>query len=90
MEFDVKMEDFRHKARLMAGGHMIKAPATIIYASIVSRERCRIALIISTINNLEVKLGNVFAYVQTPVTEMVWTTLGPESGKDARKTAVIV
>ena len=30
------------------------------------------------------------AYVQAPVTEKVWTTLGPEFGKDARKSAVIV
>ena len=30
------------------------------------------------------------AYVQASVTEKVWTTLGPEFGKDAKKTAVIV
>ncbi len=32
MIFDIKMEDFRRKARLVAGGHMTKAPATITYA----------------------------------------------------------
>ena len=70
---------------------MTKAPATIMYASIVSRETVRIALMIATLNDLEVKLGNILnAYVQAPVTEKVWTTLGPEFGKDARKTAVIV
>ena len=36
MVFDVKMEDFRKKVRLMAGGHMIEAPATNTYASVVS------------------------------------------------------
>ena len=30
------------------------------------------------------------AGVEAPVTEKVWTTLGPEFGKDARKTAMIV
>ena len=30
------------------------------------------------------------AYVQAPATEKVWTFLGHEFGKDARKTAVIV
>ena len=30
------------------------------------------------------------AYVQVHVTEKVWTTLGPEFGKDARQTAVFV
>ena len=33
MIFDVKMEDFRQKASLVAGGHLNKAPATITYAS---------------------------------------------------------
>ena len=62
-----------------------KAPTTIMYASIVSREPVRIALMIAALNNLEVKLGNILnAYVQAPVTEKVWTTLGPEFGKDAR------
>ena len=46
---------------------------------------------IAALNDLEVKSGNIFnAYVQAPVTEKVWTTLGPEFGKDARKTAVNV
>ena len=36
MIFDVKMENFRWKARLVAGGHMTKAPAAVIHASIVS------------------------------------------------------
>ena len=69
MVFDVKMEDFRYKARLVAGGHMTKVPATIMYASIVSRETVRIALMITALNDLEFKLGDILnAYVQTPVT----------------------
>ena len=38
MIFDIKMEDFRRKARLVAGGHMTDAPLTITHASVVSRE----------------------------------------------------
>jgi len=38
MIFDVKMEDFQRKARLVAGGHRTEAPATITFASVVSRE----------------------------------------------------
>ena len=91
MVFDIKMEDFRCKARLVARGHMTKALASIMYASIVLRETIRIALMIATLNDLEVKLGKILnAYVQAPVTEKVWTILGPEFGKDAGKTAVIV
>jgi hypothetical protein len=49
--FDVEMEDFRQKARLVAGGHRIKAPATITYASVVSSETVRLALPIASLNN---------------------------------------
>ena len=34
--FDVKMEDFRRKARFVAGVHMTDTPATLTYASVVS------------------------------------------------------
>ena len=59
MVFDIKMEDFRRKARLVAGGHKTDAPATITYASVVSRETVRVALTIAALNDLEVKAGDV-------------------------------
>ncbi len=59
MIFDVKMEDFRRKARLAAGGHRTEAPATITYASVVSRETVHIALLMAALNDLEVKVGDV-------------------------------
>ena len=62
---------------------MTKALTTNMYASIVSRVTVRIALMIATFNDLEVKLGNNFhAYIQVLVTEKVWTTLGLEFGED--------
>ena len=91
MVLNIKMEDSIQKARLVAGGHITKAPATIKYSNIGSREIVRIALIIATLNDLEVESGDILnAYVQAPITEKAWTTLGPEFGKNARKTAVIV
>jgi hypothetical protein len=48
------MEDFRCKARLVAGGHMTKAPANITYASVVSRETVRITLLMAALNDLNV------------------------------------
>ena len=72
MIFDVKMEDFRRKARLVAGGHMTKAPAAVTYASVVSRETVRIALTIAALNELEVKVGDVMnAYITAPCTERI-------------------
>ena len=70
---------------------MTKAPTTILYASVVSQDRVWIALMIAALNDLENKLGDIInVYVQAPVMGKVWTTLGPEFGKDARKTAVIL
>ena len=69
MIFDVKMEDFRRKARFVAGGHMTKAPSAMTYASVVSRKTVRISLTIAALNALEVKFGDVMnAYIQAPVT----------------------
>ena len=82
MVFGVKMEGFRCKARLVAGGHVTKPPATVTYASIVSRETVRIALTLAALNDLEVKVGDIMnAYITAPVTEKIWTVLGPESAQ---------
>ncbi len=54
MILDIKMEDFQLKARLVAGGHMTKAPATITYASVASRETVCIALLMAALNDLNV------------------------------------
>jgi hypothetical protein len=90
MVFDVKMEDFKRKARLVASGHKTKAPATITYASVVSRETVRIALMLAALNDLQVKVGDILnAYITAPVKEKVWTMLGPEFGQDAGKSAII-
>ena len=93
MVFDIKIEDLRWKARLVAGGHKTKKLATVMYTTVVIKETVRITLMImiAALNDLEVKLGNILnAYIQTPVAEKLWTTLGPEFGKDARKTTVFV
>ncbi len=65
---------------------MTKAPATITYASVVTRESVWLALMIAALNNLQVKTGDVLnAYITAQVTERVWMTLGPEWGPDAGK-----
>ena len=59
MIFDIKMDNFRRKARLVAGGHMTTASAAVTYASFVSRETVGIALTLAALNDLEVKCGDV-------------------------------
>jgi hypothetical protein len=90
MIFDVKMEDFRHKARFVAGGHTTDTPRVMTYASVVSRESVKIALTLEALNNLDVTMGNIEnAYLTAPITEKVWTVLGPEFDEDAGKRALI-
>ena len=55
MIFYVKMEDFLRKSRLVVVVHMTDTPASIAYASVVSRESVRLALMFAALNALEVK-----------------------------------
>jgi hypothetical protein len=91
MIFDFKMEDFRRNARFVAGGHTSYTPHAMTYASVVSRESVRVALTMSALNDLDVKMDDIEnAYLTAPITEQVWTALGPEFGDDAGKRALIV
>ena len=86
MIFDVKMKDFRRKARYVAGGHTTEAPATLTYASVVSRETVRIALTLAALNDLDIKVSDIQnAYLRDPVKELIWMTLGPKWGPDEEK-----
>jgi hypothetical protein len=88
--FDVKM-DFTRKTRLVAGGHVTAPPAVLTYASVVSRESVRIALLLAALNDMSVLGADTSnAYLTAPTTEKVWTVLGPEWGSDAGKKAIIV
>jgi hypothetical protein len=91
MIFDVKMEDFRRKARFVAGGHKTYTPHAMTYVSVLSRESVRIALTLAALNDVDVKMADIEnAYLTAPVTEKVWTVLGAEFGDDAGKRALIV
>ena len=89
--FDVKMEDFRRKARLIAGEDMTDTPKCMTYSSVVGRETVQIALTIATLNNLQVKAGDVMnAYVTAPCSKDIWTILGAEFGADQGNKIIIV
>ena len=90
--FDVKMEaNFRRKARLVAGGHMVLDPAVLTYSSVVSRDTVRVALTLAALNDLQVKTSDIQnAYLAAPCEEKIWTILGPEFGEDEGKKALIV
>jgi hypothetical protein len=51
----------------------------------------RIALNLDDLNYVDVKMADIEnAYLADPITEKVWTVIGPEFGDDAGKRAIIV
>ena len=46
--------DGRHKARLVAGGHLIPDPIDSIYSGVVSIRSLRLVIFLAKLNNLEV------------------------------------
>ena len=89
--FSIEMEDFSRKACLVAGGHIVVAPKSLTFASVVSKESVRIVLTLAVLNNLEVKTSDIQnAYLTVPCSEKVHTTLGTEFGDNKGKPAVIV
>jgi hypothetical protein len=90
MIIDVKMEDFRRKARFVAHGHTTYTPHAMTYASVVWRDSVRIALTLAALNDLNVKMADIDnAYLTAPITEKILTVLVPEFGDDAGKWALI-
>jgi hypothetical protein len=91
MIFDVNIEDFRRKASIFAGGHTTDTTHGMTYASVVSRDSVGIELTLYYLNDLDVKMADIEnAYLTDPITEKVWTVLGPEFGDDAGKRALLV
>jgi hypothetical protein len=83
--FDVKMgENFRRKARFVAGGHTTEVLATLTYASVVSRDSVRIALTVAALNDLQIMACDIQnPYLTADCREKKWTRAGPEFGSEA-------
>ena len=78
--YDVK-HDGRHKARLVADGHLTDIPDNSVYSSVVSLRGLQILLFLAELNGLEVwgtDIGN--AYREALFSEKVCTRAGPEFG----------
>jgi Reverse transcriptase (RNA-dependent DNA polymerase) len=87
--FDVKM-DFCRKVRFVAGGHMTEAPASMTYASVVSRDSVRLGFLIAKLNELGLlscDIGN--AYLNALCQEKIWFQAGKECGSDEGKAMVL-
>ena len=74
--FAVK-HDGRHKARLVAGGHLTPDPIESIYSGVVSIRSLRLVIFIAKLNNLEVwgaDIGN--AYLEAKTKEKLYIVAG--------------
>ena len=70
---------------------MTHTPDTIPYSSVVTRETVCIALTMSALHDLQVKVVDVLnANVTAPSHEKIWALLGPEFGDDVAKSTIIV
>ena len=91
MVFDVKMgENFRCKARFVAGGHTTETPTLLTYSSVVSRDLVRIILLATTLNGLQVMACDIQnAYLTANCREKIWTYAGPEFGSEHGQPMII-
>ena len=78
--FDVK-HDGRHKARLVADGHLTDVPIESVYSGVVSLRGIRTLLFLSELNDCEcysTDIGN--AYLEAETKEKLYIVAGPEFG----------
>ena len=81
MIFDVKQEDLRRKARLVAGGHVVESSMWESYASVVQQRTIRILETIALNEGLSFVTGDIGnAFVQADTNEKTYTIAGKEFG----------
>ena len=91
MIFDIKLgENFRRKARYVAGGHMTETPASLTYSSVVARDSVRIAFVLAALNDLDIRACDIQnAYLTADCREKIYTIAGPEFGSERGKIMVV-
>jgi Reverse transcriptase (RNA-dependent DNA polymerase) len=78
--YDVK-HDGRHKARIIAGGHLTDPNTESVYSGVVSLRGIRLIVFLADLNGLELwgaDVGN--AYLEAKTKEKVYIVAGPEFG----------
>ena len=81
MVYDVK-HDGRHKARLVADGHLTDVPTESVYSGVVSLRGLRLVTFLAELNQLELwgaDVGN--AYLEAETREKLFIVAGPEFGE---------
>ncbi len=87
--FDCKA-DGRHKARLVADGHLTDVPAESVYSGVISLRGLRLLIFLAELNGQEVwstDIGN--AYLEALTKEKLAIIAGPEFGKLQGHTLIV-
>jgi Reverse transcriptase (RNA-dependent DNA polymerase) len=87
--FDVK-HDGRHKARLVADGHLTDITVDLVYSGVVSLRGFRLVLFLAELKDLQLwatDIGN--AYLEAYATEKVYIIAGPKFGEREGQILVI-
>lgn len=84
MIFDIKKEDFRRKARLVAGGHVVNSSMFESYSSAVQTKSLRLLQTIALNQGFKIITANIGnAFIQAFTKEKIWTRCGSEFGDNA-------
>ncbi len=79
--FDVK-HDGRHRARLVADGHLTDVPAESVYSGVVSLRGLRMLTFLAELNKLELWSTDIgSAYLEAFTQEKLFVIAGPEFGE---------
>ncbi len=90
MVYAVK-HDGKHRARLVAGGHLTDTPIDSVYSSVVSLRGIRILAFLAELNNLDLWTTDIgSAYLESYTKEKVYIVAGPEFGERHGHTLIIV
>ena len=74
--------DGRHKARLVADGHLTEVPTESVYSGVVSLRGFRLVLFLAELNGLELWATDIgSAYLEAKTNEKVYIIAGPEFGE---------
>ena len=91
MIFHVKVgENFRRKARFVAGGHTTETATSLTYCSVVSRDLLRIILLTVALNGLQVMVCDIHnTYLRANCRDKIWTYVGQEFGSEHSQPMII-
>ena len=80
MVYDVK-HDGRHRARMVAAGHLTEVPVESVYSGVISLRGIRLMIFLAELNQMEAWGTDISsAYLEVSTKEKLFIKAGPELG----------